>query len=49
MKKMVKQFIAAALLVFGATIGVAAGENIPTPEYPRPLLERTDRVNMNGR
>lgn len=49
MKKMVKQFIAAALLVLGATMSVAAGENIPRPEYPRPQFERTDWVNLNGK
>gem|GEM_PF-4903321 len=46
---MVKQFIAAALLVLGATMSVAAGENIPRPEYPRPQFERTDWVNLNGK
>ena len=49
MKKMVKQLIAAALLVLGATMGVAAGENIPRPEYPRSQFERTDWVNLNGK
>ncbi len=45
---MVKQFIAAALLVFWATMNVATGENVPRPEYPRPQFERADWVNLNG-
>ena len=49
MKQIVKQFFAAALLVFGAAAGLAAGDNIPRPEYPRPQFERADWVNLNGK
>lgn len=48
MKETMKKNIIAALLVFGAAVNLAAGENIPRPEYPRPQFERQNWVNLNG-
>ena len=48
MKETMKKNIIAALLVFGAAVNLAAGENIPSPEYPRPQFERQNWVNLNG-
>ncbi len=49
MNQIFKQFFVTALLVFGAAASLAAGDNIPRPEYPRPQFERTDWVNLNGK
>ena len=50
MKETMKKNIIAALLVFGAAVNLAAGENIPRPEYPRPQFERQNwsTLTVNG-
>lgn len=45
---MKKRFFPAALLALSVMNGMAATNEIPRPEYPRPQFERTDWVNLNG-